>query len=112
MLRTPDVSLLVSEPDGPEKLPHALPRVTLAGVARRLDPDDPHYASARQTYERRFPEAPQVLRRYGMIDVESLEVALKHEATARSRRVAQTVSLLRMTGLLARKRARCKFRKF
>lgn len=57
MLGAPDVSLLVSEPDGPEKMPHALPRVTLAGQARPLDPDDPRYASARQTYEHRFPEA-------------------------------------------------------
>lgn len=57
LLRAPDVSLLVSEPDGPEKMPHALPRVTLAGVAAALDPDDPDYASARQTYQQRFPEA-------------------------------------------------------
>jgi len=53
----PDVSLLVSEFEARDGPVHALPRVTLKGVATVPQPDSPEWRTCRDAYLRRFPEA-------------------------------------------------------
>jgi hypothetical protein len=57
MVRERDVSVLVAEPDGPDKLPQGLARVTIEGIAHLLEPVDPDYSAARAAYQARFPHA-------------------------------------------------------
>jgi len=57
MVRERDVSILVAESDGPDKLPHALARVTIEGTARLLEPIDSDYTAARAVYQAKFPNA-------------------------------------------------------
>ena len=53
----PQVSLLVMESETPGAPVHALPRVTLEGIASALPPGDAAWESARAAYLARFPEA-------------------------------------------------------
>ena len=55
MQQWPAVSLLISAPELPGEPVHALERVTIAGHARVLEPQDAD--SARAAYLARFPEA-------------------------------------------------------
>ncbi|MBS0316430.1 MAG: pyridoxamine 5'-phosphate oxidase family protein [Proteobacteria bacterium] len=53
----PRVSLLVTEPEADGEPVHALPRVTLDGVAALLEPDDARRPACSAAYLARFPEA-------------------------------------------------------
>ena len=53
----PAVSLLVMQPEVPGEPVHALPRVTLEGLAKVLDPDTTDGQACRIAYLQRFPEA-------------------------------------------------------
>lgn len=53
----PRASLLVMQPEQPQEPVHALPRATLTVQAHTLLSDHPWYASAREAYLARFPEA-------------------------------------------------------
>lgn len=57
LLSNPAVSVMVMQPEVPGEPVHALPRVSLEGLARRPLPDSPEGQSARQAYLTRFPEA-------------------------------------------------------
>lgn len=57
MRARPRVSLLVAEPEADGEPVHALPRVTLEGVAALLEPDDARQPACRAAYLARFPEA-------------------------------------------------------
>lgn len=54
---SPQVSLLVMQAEAAGEPVHALPRVTLEGTARVLEPDTADWANARAAYLARFPEA-------------------------------------------------------
>lgn len=51
----PRVALLVTAAESEGDPAHALPRVSLAGSARSIDPADPAYDAARAAYEARHP---------------------------------------------------------
>lgn len=51
------VSLLVMQPEVPGEPVHALPRVTLEGLAEVLEPGSPSWRVCRAAYLQRFPEA-------------------------------------------------------
>ena len=53
----PAVSLLVMQSEVPGEPVHALPRVTLEGQARVLEPNSPAWNACRAAYLSRFPEA-------------------------------------------------------
>lgn len=57
MLKNPEVSMLIAEPESSEKMAQALARVTVQGRARVRERDHKSYAEARATYARRFPDA-------------------------------------------------------
>lgn len=52
----PRVSVMVMQAEVPVELVHALPRVTLDGMAQVLPVDSPQWASARAAYLARFPD--------------------------------------------------------
>ncbi len=58
MVRERDVSVLVAEPDGPDKLPQGLARVTIEGIAHLLEPVDPDYSAAPRHTKRDSPTPP------------------------------------------------------
>lgn len=62
LLSAPAVSLMVMQPEVPGEPVHALPRVSLDGVALRLTPDTPSWLAARSAYLARFPEADMMTR--------------------------------------------------
>ena len=49
------VSLFISEPDGPDKNPLALRRMNLQGDAVILAPEEPDYPKVKASYLARFP---------------------------------------------------------
>jgi heme oxygenase (biliverdin-IX-beta and delta-forming) len=53
----PVVSLLVMQRETPGEPVHALPRATLEGHARLLEPDSDRWQACRAAYLQRFPEA-------------------------------------------------------
>lgn len=53
----PQVSLLVMQSETIGEPVHALPRVTLEGLAMVLEPETPVWSSSRKAYLTRFPEA-------------------------------------------------------
>ena len=53
----PKVSLLMMQPEVQGEPVHALPRVTLDGIARTLDVGSPDWDACRVAYLARFPEA-------------------------------------------------------
>lgn len=53
----PNVSLLVMQPEGSGESVHALPRVSLAAVAKVLAPNSRAWEECRASYLARFPEA-------------------------------------------------------
>lgn len=53
----PAVSLLVVQSEAPGEPVHALPRATLEGQARILEPDSENWRACRTAYLQRFPEA-------------------------------------------------------
>lgn len=57
MTANPRVSLMVVAPEESGVMPQALPRVAVSGDARRIDPATPEYASGREAYLARFPDA-------------------------------------------------------
>jgi len=57
LLAVPEVSLMVMQPEVAGEPVHALPRVSLDGLAERLQPDSPAWLAARTSYLSRFPEA-------------------------------------------------------
>jgi heme iron utilization protein len=57
MMDDPDVSLLITEPEGSGKMPQALARVTVQGRASMLDRDSEDNIDAREVYLSRFPDA-------------------------------------------------------
>ncbi|MFV0444690.1 MAG: pyridoxamine 5'-phosphate oxidase family protein [Planctomycetaceae bacterium] len=57
MLTEPGVSLMVMADRSPDILPQALPRLTIAGLARVCDREDAEYAAAKAAYLDRFPDS-------------------------------------------------------
>ena len=57
LLSSPEVSLMVMQAEVAQEPVHALPRVTLVGVASPLDTGGDAWKSARTAYLERFPEA-------------------------------------------------------
>lgn len=57
ILREPQVSLMIAEPDTGHQDPQTLARVSLQGVASLLPPTDGEYEAVRATYVQRFPTA-------------------------------------------------------
>lgn len=57
MLESPDVSLMVTEPEAEGKMAQALARVTAQGQAHPIDPGTKEYGEAREDYLARFPDA-------------------------------------------------------
>lgn len=57
LLARPHVSLMVMQSPVDGEPVHALPRVSLDGVAQMLAPDSPDLQRCRATYLKRFPEA-------------------------------------------------------
>ena len=57
MRRDGRVSVLVMEPEQPDRMPQALARVTIQGDAREVGVGDPEYSRAREAYLGRFPDA-------------------------------------------------------
>lgn len=57
LLRTPQVSVLIMQAEVTGEPVHALPRVSLEGVAAVLQPQEAAWASGRAAYLARFPEA-------------------------------------------------------
>jgi putative heme iron utilization protein len=57
MRRDGRVSVLVMEPEGSDKMPQSLARVTIQGEARVVEPMHPEYGAARGAYLGRFPDA-------------------------------------------------------
>ena len=57
LLRDPRVSLLIMEPDGPQKNPLALTRLILQGTAGRIDHQEPAYDDFAHRFTERFPDA-------------------------------------------------------
>ncbi|MBK9796336.1 MAG: pyridoxamine 5'-phosphate oxidase family protein [Holophagaceae bacterium] len=57
MLSSPPVSLLVIAPPNPDVPPQAQARVTVQGLASRLDESDPVHAAAQAAYLARFPQS-------------------------------------------------------
>lgn len=57
MLASPAVSLLVIAPPNPEVPPQAQARVTVQGLATRLDDSDPGHAAAQAAFLARFPQS-------------------------------------------------------
>ena len=55
LLQDPQVSLFISEPDGPDKNPLALRRMNLQGDAVILTPEEPGYPAVKASYLARFP---------------------------------------------------------
>lgn len=53
----PRVSMLVMQGEVPGEPVHALPRVSIDGVASPLQPDGPRWLACRTAYLRRFPDA-------------------------------------------------------
>jgi heme iron utilization protein len=56
LLASPQVGLMIMEPEGGTAPAHALARVSIQGEARPLSPGSPGYAVARAAYVARFPE--------------------------------------------------------
>jgi putative heme iron utilization protein len=75
MRRDGRVSVLVMEPETPEKMPQSLARVTIQGEAREVPSDHPDCAPARETYLARFPDTAGLFElpdfRLFLIDVRS-----------------------------------------
>lgn len=57
LLRTPQVSVLIMQSEVAGEPVHALPRVSLEGVATLLEPQEAAWVSGRTAYLARFPEA-------------------------------------------------------
>ena len=57
MMDDPDVSLLITEPEGSGKMPQALARVTVQGRAHGLERDSEKNTEAREIYLSRFPDS-------------------------------------------------------
>jgi putative heme iron utilization protein len=57
MIDNPDVSLLITESETPEKMPQELARVTVQGRAEMLGRDSAKYTAVREGYLSRFPDA-------------------------------------------------------
>lgn len=57
ILREPQVSLMIAEPDIGQQDPQTLPRVSLQGVASILPPTEAEYEAVRTAYVQRFPTA-------------------------------------------------------
>jgi putative heme iron utilization protein len=57
MRRDGRVSVLIMEPERPDKMPQSLARVTIQGEAREVGVGDPEYSRAREAYLGRFPDA-------------------------------------------------------
>lgn len=57
LLSSPAVSLLIMQEATPDQGVHALPRVTLQGLARPVAADDLAHLQIREAYLARFPEA-------------------------------------------------------
>ena len=69
------VSLLVMQPEMAGEQVHALPRVTVEGLARVLEPDADEWPACRAAYLRRFPDAEHMTRlgdfRFVAVEVKS-----------------------------------------
>ena len=57
MRRNERVSVLVTEPEGSDKMPQSLARVTIQGIAREVTADEADYPRWRKAYLERFPSA-------------------------------------------------------
>jgi putative heme iron utilization protein len=57
MKRNERVSVLVTEPEGSDKMPQSLARVTIQGIAREARVDEADYPRWREAYLGRFPNA-------------------------------------------------------
>lgn len=57
LLCNPAVSIMVMQAEVAGAPVHALPRISIDGMAARLQPDSPDWLAARKAYLARFPEA-------------------------------------------------------
>jgi len=57
----PQVSLLIMQPETQDEPVHALPRVTLEGVAMVPEPESREWHACRKAYLGRFPEAEPMM---------------------------------------------------
>lgn len=57
LLGNPAVSVMVMQPEVAGEPVHALPRVSMDGMAARLQPESAGWRAARQVYLARFPDA-------------------------------------------------------
>ena len=57
MRRNDRVSMLITEPERSDKMPQALTRVTIQGIARETGVDEVDYPRGREAYLGRFPDA-------------------------------------------------------
>jgi putative heme iron utilization protein len=98
LLAAPAVSLMVMQAEVPGEPVHALPRVSIDGLARRLEPQSPDWQAARSAYLARFPEAEPMT---GFGDFSFFAIALTQVrqvagfGAARSLAVKDLVRLLR-----------------
>lgn len=56
MLADTNVALMIMEPEGGTRTPHALARVSMQGRAEPIAPDDPRHGVAHAAYSARFPD--------------------------------------------------------
>lgn len=70
----PAVSVLVMQSEVPGQPVHALPRATLEGRARILEPDSENWRVCRDAYLQRFPEAQPMT---GLADFRFVAIELK-----------------------------------
>lgn len=56
MLTDGNVALMIMEPEGGTRTPHALARVSIQGRAEPIAPEDPRHGAAHAVYSARFPD--------------------------------------------------------
>lgn len=66
-------SALIQEPDQPGLNPAELQRITLEGTVRRLERGSVEYATARDVYEKKFPESKRLFQ-MGDFNLYQLEI--------------------------------------
>lgn len=98
LLAQPRVSLLVTAPEVEGEPVHALPRVTLEGLARLPEPGSADWQAARAAYLARFPEAEPMTQ---LGDFSFVLVALSGARQVAGFGAARSVDADRLARLLA-----------
>ncbi|WP_137895755.1 pyridoxamine 5'-phosphate oxidase family protein [Ramlibacter sp. 2FC] len=97
LLAQPRVSLLVAAPEAEGEPVHALPRVTLEGLARLPEPGSADWEAARTAYLARFPEAEPMTQ---LGDFSFVLVALSGARQVAGFGAARSLDAERLAGLL------------